>query len=202
MRRLRRTGELALAGLWLSLISGLAQADVVLVGTLAGRPGDEVEFSIEATPGTILKSIDIIPYYEDFAQVLTLVDFQPTTALTDYGSGLCLDGMCAFSFAFGKRFVHETVLATWHFKVTGNAEDFVDTQGGRTFPFDLNVLVEGQYVPLPDDQAFRVLAVPEPSSWSLTAAGILLLIASRYGRGPYSFRGMVRSLARARIACR
>ena len=179
MRRLKKACELAL--MVVGLMAEVGRADVILVGTPAGRPGDQVELSIVAKSGTSLGSIDILPLYDSFANALALEYFQPNTGLADDASGaLCLDNLCSYFFTEGKSFRNETVLATWRFKVTSNAEDFLDPQDKGAFSFDLNILIDGQHMSLPGDQVFRVLAVPEPSSFGLTAAGILLLIVATY----------------------
>jgi hypothetical protein len=191
MRRLKKTLATAFA-VWGFLISGWVQADVFLVGIPDAVPGHEVELSIAVTAGTVFLSIDIIPRYEDFDEVLTLIGFWATPALTERAFGECLDGACAIFYLEGKSFAEESVLATWRFRVTDDAEDFVDTTGNRGYPFDLGVVIGAtEHIPLPVDHIFTVLAVPapmsaipEPSSWSLTAVGMLLLIACWRTRRP------------------
>jgi hypothetical protein len=202
MTRLIKTFQLTLAVWGLGLISGWAHADVFLIGTPEGRPGDQIELSIAVTADTTVVAIDILPFYENFDKVLTLVDFQEGPALMA-GEGFCIEGLCSYNFPpSGKFFAEQTILATWHFKVTDNAEDFVDSKGDRAFPFDLGVFIGAtllgtDHAPLPEGQSFTVLAVPEPSSWGFMAVGILLLIASRYGRGPCGPRAPMRSAAQS-----
>jgi hypothetical protein len=139
------------------------------------------------TPGTTLKAIDLLPFYEDFSAVLRLVDFQETSALTAGGTGQCINDLCSYFYLPGKFFEQQAVLATWRFEVTDNAEDFVDAKSGGRVPFDLGVFLGPEHALLPQDQVFTVLAasvvaVPEPSTFSLTVLGVsLLLIAGRYG---------------------
>jgi hypothetical protein len=173
------------AALCVCLTAGLAQADVLLIGTPAARPGDEVDFTLVVTAGTTFDSIDIIPAYDSFNSVLTLLDFQQTPALLDGNDGLgCIDAFCAIYYLQRKSFPEGAVLATWRFSVTDDAWAFVDANG--EIPFDLGVDVgvdfKSDVVPLPDGQVFKVLAVPEPSSYMLLGAGLLLLIGSSYRR--------------------
>ena len=186
MRHLKKTFHCTLAVWGFGLISGWAQANVFLTGAAAGKPGDEVVFSIGVSAGTKLDAIDILPYYDDFAGILELVDLQGTSALTAGGIGMCEDGLCAYFYLPAKSFEKEAVLATFRFVVTDNAWDFVDPNSHGRVAFDLGVYLDGDHMLFPQGQVFTVLAVPEPSTFSLTALAVLLLVASRYWRQPHS----------------
>ena len=55
-----------------------------------GSPGADVDLSIMAGAGTTIESIDIVPQYEHFDQVLTLLSLQGTPALPAVGAGFAL----------------------------------------------------------------------------------------------------------------
>lgn len=176
MTRAKRPVGLTLAGLALVLISVGTQAEVVLFGPAAGRPNEVVEFSLSITPGTI-SSIDIIPRYDKFSKILTLLSYEFTPALMDGSSGPCVDGACALFYASPKSFDTITELASWQYMVNADAENFV-TANGEFKPFTFEVTVERDRVLLPADRTFRVLAVPEPSTWVLVAIGFILILAT------------------------
>lgn len=181
MNALRR--RFALAACALGLISGAAHADVILLESPDGFPGQELKLSIAATAGTVLPSIDIVPIYENFDKVLTLINFSITSGLADGADFVnCDNGGCSIYYLTGdgKPFPQQTVLAVWRFRVTDDAEQFVDTSGNRGYPFDLGVMIgASEHVLLPVDQIFTVIPspVPEPSSWALMTVGVLLLAA-------------------------
>ena len=177
----RRTLALYLVVLAFGLTSSWARANVILLGEPRGKPGDEIELSIAVTPGTTLSDIDIVPNYEDFAAVVTFLGLAATDALTQGGSGLCINGMCTYFYIPNKSFAQQTILATLHFRVTDDAESFVDSNG--QFPFDLGVRVTEQKVALPQGLAFTVLEIPEPSTYALMVAGVFVLVAVRIRLG-------------------
>ena len=172
----KRVLPFGVVALIVSLTSGWTEASVFLIGTPEGKPGDEVELSLAATAGTTLDSIDIVPAYDRFGGVLTLLDFQATPALVQGNGGVgCPDGVsCAIFYIEGKSFPKEAILATWRFRVADDAWAFADANG--EIPFDLGVGVGPDLVPLPVGQAFRILAVPEPSSQMLVVLGVVLLV--------------------------
>jgi len=157
----------------LVFLSTLAHAKVLIVGEAKGRPGDELVISIEVDAGTAFTDIDIVPHYDEFSPVLSLVSFTPTADLMDdaFGGG-CLVDRCAFYYYPKKKFTETTLLAVLRFKVSDAAESFVD-EAKRTVPFDLGISIEGEE-PFKETM-FTVLAVPEPATYLLTTLGLLLL---------------------------
>src|ERR1700687_5723899 len=104
----------------LALLAAGAQANLFLSGTLKGAPGAEVDLSVMAKAGTTFDGLDIVPVYENFNQVLTLLSLQPTVAYTAGGIGLCTeeaDAGCSFFYIKRKSFIADTILATFRFKV-------------------------------------------------------------------------------------
>jgi len=157
----------------LALLAASAQADVFLSGMPQGLPGADVDLSIMAGAGTTIESIDIVPQYEHFDQVLTLLSLQGTPALTGGGSGLCTAEACSFFYIQGKSFTADTILATFRFKVQHDAAP-------GPIDFDLGVTVGAKQVALPESQEFEVLAtIPEPSTWLLMLAGFAAVAAGR-----------------------
>jgi hypothetical protein len=121
-----------------------------------------------------------------------LVDITIGPVLENKALGFCLDGGCSYFFLDETSLDSGTVLATLRLRVTDDAERYVDVNGGKGYPFDLGVLVDGsERVALPAGQAFAVLAVPESTTSSLTAAGIVLLMVIWRRRRLYISGGVV-----------
>jgi hypothetical protein len=185
LRNFGRPLALAIAFLAFGFFARWAEAALILIGTPAGKPGDIIELSLAVTAGTAFDNIDIVPDYEALSPVLLFQELRETDALKEGGLGGCFDGSCGYFYLSRKSFDEDTVLATLQFQVSYDAEEHIDMTS-RKFPFDLDVLIRGQKVPIlePDKAFFTVLAVPEvpePSSALLLAGGMMLL-AGVYGR--------------------
>lgn len=178
--RTTMTGLARLTLLWTLALGGAgAQAEVFYAGDTKGLPNNFVELSVNARAGTVLNALDILPDYDavGVAGVLHLVSFTPTPAWTDGGLGACFPSIatataCAFFYNDpGKSFAADTVLATLRFQIDAAATPHV-------VPFDPGVVVNDDLLPLVAPQQFEVLAVPEPSAWTMLVFGIIAVLAA------------------------
>ena len=158
--------------LYAGLVTGVqAHAAIIVVGSLDGAPGQQVDISIAVDADTVVDSLDILP---NFGSGLSLVGFTHPN-LT---GALCNDalGLCSVFYIPAKTFPTGTTLATWTLLVDTDAEI------GSKIPLDLGIVLgENEVNPLPPDKrdGFDVtLAVPEPRIGAFLAVGgaILALI--------------------------
>jgi hypothetical protein len=152
-----------------------ADAAIGVEGKDSGVPGETVSFTVFATSGTALNSIDILPLYDDpsgpvlaFSDVLVFLNAEALSGLSG-GTGECADdtGTCAFFFTSPRNFTERTDLALFEFLVNPAA------QPGTVVNLDLGILLGSTEVPMPDNVAeFAVTAIPEPTSIALMLAGL------------------------------
>jgi hypothetical protein len=157
-----------LSAFWTGAGAAPAGAEIFYAGQPKGLPGQAVELTVNARAGTILEALDIVPDIDGVASVLSFVSLTGTPALTDGGTGSCISDGCAFFYLPEKSFAADAVLATLRFTIDPGAPV-------GPVAFDPGVVVGETALPIPPGAGFEVLAVPEPESWMLLAAGIALL---------------------------
>lgn len=177
----RRVGGVLVAYLFafaFSLISTWAHGKVIIVGEAKGQPGGQFELSVEVEAGTILTDFQITPELE-LSPALVLLTLDLSGAATDGGVGFCVDSNCTYSYPpAGKLFAQQTVLVTLHYRIRNDAENFID-KADPTIPLMLGLASGGG---AKVDGEFTLLAVPEPSTYTLIAVGFLLLAARTWRR--------------------
>jgi hypothetical protein len=176
-----------------------ANAEVFYGGDTKGFPGDPVFLTVNARAGTVLEGIDIVlPDPPSVAGVLNFVSFVETTGLTDEASSLaCSSSGCSvvYDIVNGKTFSTDTLLVTMNFIIDPAAPV------GPVFPEFAPSVVVGvnDALPIPQDQRFEVLAIPEPSNWLLMlfGLGVVALAAPRCRRAQASFGARRAAVLRA-----
>ncbi len=148
--------------------AGSATAEIFYAGQTKGLPGENVELTVNARAGTILEALDIVPDIDGVAGVLSFVSLTGTPALTDGGFGSCISDGCAVFYLPEKSFAADAVLATLRFTIAPGAPVGL-------VAFNPGVVVGQNVLPIPAGAGFEVLAIPEPGTWALLAAGIVLL---------------------------
>lgn len=151
--------------------ASVSQAEVFYGGQTKGQRGALVELTVNARAGTALDSIDIVPELDPVAGILNLTGFDVTNALTDGGVGVCEGDVCALFFLEPKTFAAETMLARIRFRIADDAPI-------GPVAFDPGVTVGQDLLPLPAAAGFEVLAIPEPGTWGLLAAGLVTVGAA------------------------
>lgn len=160
----RRLAAVVLA----AALPAAAHAEIIFGGDTKGLPGEVVELSVIARSGTVLEAIDIVPDTDAVAGVLQFLGFDTTPALLENSSGPCAASGCALFYVEPKVFAADEMLARWRFRIA-------DSAPVGPVPFDPNIVFGEDVVSLPAAAGFEVLAIPEPGTlWMLAAGGVLV----------------------------